>query len=136
MAVILLIEDDRYLQRDLRILLLREGYAVLQAEGIASAKQTILSSHDISPILLDLWLPDGNGLELLPWIREKTRVPLLILSAADDESSVIRGLEEGADDYITKPFRKAELLSRIRADRKSTRLNSSHTDSSRMPSSA
>ncbi len=116
MAVILLIEDDRYLQRDLRILLLREGYAVLQAEGIASAKQTILSSSDISLILLDLWLPDGNGLELLPWIREKTRVPLLILSAADDESSVIRGLEEGADDYITKPFRKAELLSRIRAN--------------------
>ncbi len=116
MAVLLLIEDDRYLQRDLRLLLKKEGYELLQAADIFTAKQTILSASDISLILLDLWLPDGNGLELLPWIREKTHVPLLILSAADDEPSVIRGLEEGADDYITKPFRKAELLSRIRAN--------------------
>ncbi len=116
MPRILLIEDDMYLRRDLRILLEKDGFAVLTASDIASAKQTILSSPDLSLILLDLWLPDGNGLDLLPWIRERTRVPLLILTAADDEQSVIGGLERGADDYITKPFRNAELLSRIRAN--------------------
>lgn len=116
MPTILLIEDDIYLQRDLQILLQKEGYAVLPVSNIAAAKQMLLGFSDISLILLDLWLPDGNGLDLLPWIRQRTRVPLLILTAADDEQSVIQGLERGADDYITKPFRKAELLSRIRAN--------------------
>lgn len=116
MPTILLIEDDIYLQRDLQILLQKEGYAVLPVSDIAAAKQILLGSSDISLILLDLWLPDGNGLDLLPWIRQRTRVPLLILTAADDEQSVVHGLERGADDYITKPFRKAELLSRIRAN--------------------
>ena len=116
MAKILLIEDDFYLRRDLGILLREAGHEVLSAGTAKDAVQTVLSRDGIDLALLDLWLPDGDGFLVLEKIRARSRMPVLFLTACDDEESVIRGLNEGADDYITKPFRKAELLSRIAAN--------------------
>lgn len=116
MAVILLAEDDFYLRRDLGLMLKEEGCSILAAGSVREAMQYILSRNDIDLYLLDLWLPDGDAFTLLSKIRERSTAPVLFLTACDDEQSVIRSLESGADDYVTKPFRKAELLSRIHAN--------------------
>ena len=116
MNTILLTEDDYYLRRDLKELLTKEGFSVVTARSLSESMQKLLSGQEIDLFLLDLWLPDGDGYAFLSEIRRRTDAPVLFLTACDDEASVIRALEEGADDYITKPFRKAELLSRIRAN--------------------
>ena len=116
MALILLAEDDYYLRRDLKLMLEHEGYQVLAAGSVKEAVQLFLSAPVIDLFLLDYWLPDGDGFLLLSKIREKSRAPVLFLTACDDEQTVTRGLDSGADDYILKPFRKAELISRIRAN--------------------
>lgn len=116
MAVILLAEDDFYLKRDLKLMLVQEGFQVLTAGNVKEAVQLLLSASIIDLFLLDYWLPDGDGLQLLLKIRERSGAPVLFLTACDDEQTIIRGLDSGADDYILKPFRKAELISRIRAN--------------------
>ena len=112
---ILIVEDDRYLARDLDALLTQAGYKVIIAESAEQARRLLDHSH-ISLFLVDVWLPDGDGMDLLKTVRGKSQSPVLFLTACDDESSVVRGLDLGADDYITKPFRKAELISRIQAN--------------------
>ena len=119
MPTILVVEDDDILRRDLSRILSREGYGVLTAASLSEAEAALPGAPDL--FLLDVWLPDGEGFSLLPVIREMSPAPVLFLTACDDEASVIRGLDLGADDYITKPFRKAELLSRIRANLRRTR---------------
>ena len=116
MYKILLVEDDYYIRRDLGQMLSGEGYTVFLAESRSEGLQYLFREKDIDLYLLDLWLPDGDGFSLLKTIREGSSAPVLFLTVCDDEPSVIQALEQGADDYITKPFRKAELLSRIRAN--------------------
>ncbi len=116
MVKILFVEDDFYLRRDVRTLLQRENYQVIAAADGREAEQVLLKEKDIALFLLDLWLPDMDGFELLKKVRSLSHAPVLFLTACDDEPSVIRALDLGADDYITKPFRQAELLSRIRAN--------------------
>ena len=116
MAVILLVEDDALLRRDLKQLLINDGYSVNTAADLKEARLYSGTAADTDLFLLDVWLPDGDGFDFLSEVRKKTQAPVLFLTACDDEASIIRGLNLGADDYITKPFRKAELLSRIRAN--------------------
>ena len=116
MVKILFVEDDFYLRRDVRTLLQQENYQVIAAADGREAEQVLLKEKDIALFLLDLWLPDMDGFELLEKVRSESHAPVLFLTACDDEPSVIRALDLGADDYITKPFRQAELLSRIRAN--------------------
>ena len=116
MAVILLVEDDALLRRDLKQLLINDGYSVNTAADLKEARLYSGTAADTDLFLLDVWLPDGDGFDFLSEVRKKSQAPVLFLTACDDEASIIRGLNLGADDYITKPFRKAELLSRIRAN--------------------
>lgn len=110
---ILLVEDDTALRAALDELLLREGYEVVQADCVRQAKQQL--SGDIHLILLDVTLPDGDGISLCKqWRAEGISTPILFLTAKDEEYDVVRGLDAGGNDYVTKPFRIQELLSRIR----------------------
>ncbi|MBQ2828940.1 MAG: response regulator transcription factor [Clostridia bacterium] len=111
---ILLVEDDIFLREGLSEMLTKEGYDITLAENFAKANEKIKEHFDLA--ILDIMLPDGNGLELCQKIRESGKnLPILFLTACDDEIQIVRGLDAGADDYVTKPFRLLELLSRIRA---------------------
>ena len=111
---ILLVEDDSALRGALEELLGREGYEVIKAFSVRSAKAEMNS--DIDLIMLDVGLPDGDGVSLCKqWRNEGVQMPILFLTAKDEELDVVRGLDAGGNDYVTKPFRMQELLSRIRA---------------------
>lgn len=112
---ILLLEDDADLIDGLTYSLGREGYTVDVAQTIRAA-YACLKSKTYSLLLLDVTLPDGNGMDVCRFVRERgNRTPIIFLTAMDEEVNVIRGLDSGADDYITKPFKLGELCSRIRA---------------------
>lgn len=124
MSRILLLEDDISLIDGLKYTLEREGYGVDVAKSIREAKRFLKggvasgsscgSPYDL--LLLDVSLPDGSGFALCRELREaQSEVPILFLTAADEEMDIIRGLDSGGDDYLTKPFRLGELCSRIRA---------------------
>lgn len=112
---ILLLEDDADLIDGLTYSLQREGYAVDVAQTIKTA-YACLQEKTYNLLLLDVTLPDGNGMDVCRFVREHDKqVPIIFLTAMDEEVNVIRGLDGGADDYITKPFKLGELCSRIRA---------------------
>lgn len=113
MARILLVEDNNSIIMGLGYLLEEEKFTY----DVAGSKRDALSLLDIGQyelILLDIGLPDGSGFELCQYVKEKTDTPVIFLTAKDEEQDVVRGLDMGADDYIIKPFRNRELLSRIR----------------------
>ena len=111
---ILLIEDDTALRGALEELLDREGYEVIKASNIRTAQDAMNSDIDLA--ILDVGLPDGDGVSLCrQWRSEGVETPILFLTAKDEELDVVRGLDAGGNDYVTKPFRMQELLSRIRA---------------------
>ena len=111
---ILLVEDDTALRGALEELLCREGYDVVKASNVRSAREGMDSTIDL--VILDVGLPDGDGVELCrSWRSEGIQTPILFLTAKDEEMDVVRGLDSGGNDYVTKPFRMQELLSRIRA---------------------
>lgn len=116
MAKILVVEDDIYLQRNLKEILTRNQYEVITASTKQEGMHYILNQQETDLYLLDVWLPDGDGFELCKQIRSRSLKPVLFLTACDDEASVVRGLDMGGDDYISKPFRTAELLSRLQAN--------------------
>ena len=112
-ATILLIEDERQMRRFLRVTLQSEKYGVLEAETAADGlSQAATRNPDI--VLLDLGLPDMDGLEVIEKLREWTAVPVIVISAREQEGDKIKALDGGADDYLTKPFGAGELLARIR----------------------
>lgn len=114
MQTILLVEDDTALRSGLAELFSREGYAVTAAANAAQART--LLNPEIDLIVLDVTLPDGNGVSLCQgWRAQGVEQPILFLTAKDEEFDVVRGLDAGGNDYVTKPFRMMELLSRIRA---------------------
>ena len=114
MSTILIIDDEPAIRRLLSITLEASGYTVVQAatarEGETAAA---MSSPDL--VLLDLGLPDDDGQHLLRRLREWYARPLIVLSARDEEAEIVRALDGGANDYLTKPFRTGELLARIRS---------------------
>ena len=114
---ILIIEDEPDIRKNLEYNLSREGYSVLTAASIAEAEELIYSNN-LSLILLDLMLPDGSGLDLCKKMKSDPDVqnlPIIILTAKDDEVDKVVGFEIGADDYVTKPFSVRELILRIKA---------------------
>ena len=112
-ATILLIEDERQMRRFLRVTLQSEKYGVLEAETAADGlSQAATRNPDI--VLLDLGLPDMDGLEVIEKLREWSAVPVIVISAREQEGDKIKALDGGADDYLTKPFGAGELLARIR----------------------
>lgn len=112
---ILLLEDDISLADGLWYSLKKNEYEVETAESVREAKELLLrNQYDL--LLLDVTLPDGTGFEVCEAVRSQgNQVPIIFLTASDEEMNVIRGLDSGGDDYIGKPFKLGELLSRIRA---------------------
>lgn len=116
MKKILIVEDELYLKKNIQELLTRHAYEVLAASNLSEAMYYVLNDPQIDLFLLDVWLPDGDGFTLCQNIRRYSLKPILFLTACDDEESIVKGLNLGGDDYITKPFRAAELISRIQAN--------------------
>ena len=116
MQKILLLEDDISLVDGLTYSLKKNGYEIEVARTIKEAFGLLGEQSDFDLLLFDVTLPDGNGFTLCEKLRESgNQVPIIFLTASDEETSVIRGLDCGGDDYITKPFKLGELCSRIRA---------------------
>ena len=112
---ILLVEDDYALAMGTEFALQAEGYMVVHAGNLADARKALTQKYDL--ILLDVMLPDGTGYDLCKEIRkEGIQVPVIFLTAVAEEVNIVQGLELGADDYVTKPYRVKELLSRIAAN--------------------
>lgn len=113
---ILLVEDDRTIASGLEFSLKQEEYDTILCHDTASATEVIQQSIDeIDLCLFDLNLPDGSGYDLCQLVKQKKDIPVIFLTAYDDEVNVVMGLDMGADDYITKPFRIRELISRIKS---------------------
>lgn len=110
---ILVIDDEIQIRRLLKISLENSGFKIFEAENAKSGLREIANSRP-SLVLLDLGLPDEDGLSLLNKIRDFSDVPVIILSVRNSEKDIITALDSGADDYITKPFNTGELLARIR----------------------
>ncbi|PZT54933.1 response regulator transcription factor [Paenibacillus silvae] len=114
MKHILLVEDDENFVFGIEYTLTNEGYKVTHAGTLEEARDAFAQT-EIELILLDINLPDGTGYELCKEIRVESQVPIIFLTALDEEINVVAGLDLGADDYMTKPIRTKELLSRIKA---------------------
>jgi len=111
--LVLVIEDEPEMRRFLRVSLSNNAYRVVESE---TARDGLAQASTRSPdlILLDLGLPDGEGLDVATELRSWTKIPIIVLSARGQEEDKIRALDAGADDYLTKPFGVGELLARIR----------------------
>jgi two-component system, OmpR family, KDP operon response regulator KdpE len=111
---VLVVDDEPQIVRGLKIILRNAGYAVEAAETKEQAL-ALLSTRPPDALVLDLVLPDGQGVEVCEEVRRWSRLPILVLSAVGDEREKVRALDAGADDYVTKPFGTDELLARLRA---------------------
>jgi two-component system KDP operon response regulator KdpE len=111
--LILLIEDEPQMRRFLRITLQGHGYRLVES---ATAQDGLLQATTRNPdvVLLDLGLPDLDGLEVTKRLREWTQIPIIVISAREQEQDKVKALDAGADDYLTKPFNASELMARIR----------------------
>lgn len=114
MKKILLIEDNEAIIIGLKYSLEQENFQVISAKTAKESKEK-LDNKNIDIVLLDVSLPDGNGFEICKEIKEKNDIPIIFLTAQDEETSIVLGLDLGADDYIVKPFRTRELISRIKS---------------------
>lgn len=113
---ILLVEDDRTIASGLEYSLQQEGFDTIVCHDKSSATAVIHKQiADIDLCLFDLSLPDGSGYELCQLVKDMRDIPVIFLTVTDDEVNVVMGLDMGADDYITKPFRIRELISRIKS---------------------
>lgn len=112
MKRIFLVEDDQAIARNLMLLLKSEGFNVTHAATRRKASD-MLTANQFDLALIDISLPDGNGFTVYTEVKEIQDIPVIFLTASGDEASVVTGLNMGADDYITKPFRPRELIARI-----------------------
>jgi two-component system, OmpR family, KDP operon response regulator KdpE len=113
-SVVLVVEDERDMRKVLLVALQSHGYQVVEA---STGKQALTSFRDVPPnvMLLDLGLPDMDGVQVVSSVRREHEVPIIILSARSEEQQQIKALDAGANDYVTKPFREGELMARVRA---------------------
>jgi two-component system KDP operon response regulator KdpE len=111
--LVLVVEDEPQMRRFIRASLASHGYRILEAER-ASEAVMLATSHNPDLVLLDLGLPDGDGIDLTRQVREWSRVPIIVISARGREDDKVAALDAGADDYLTKPFAVNELLARMR----------------------
>lgn len=113
---ILLVEDDRTIASGLEYSLQQDHFSTVLCYDTVTAKKVIVEQLDqFTLCLFDISLPDGDGYELCKMVKERSDIPVIFLTAIDDEVNVVMGLDMGGDDYITKPFRIRELLSRIKS---------------------
>ena len=111
MTKILLVEDDDTITFGIRAALAKRGYEVTGCISLAEAKQVF--SKVFALVLLDLNLPDGSGYEFCRWLKEQYNTPIIFLTVRDAVGDITKGLDMGADDYVTKPFTTMELLARV-----------------------
>ncbi len=111
---VLVVDDERAIRRYLRAALNAQGYTVFEASSGQEALKTVVADRP-DLIILDLGLPDMEGVEVTRQLREWTRIPIIILSVREQETDKIAALDAGADDYLTKPFSSGELMARMRA---------------------
>ena len=112
MQRILVVEDDWEMNQGICYVLKENGYTSVSAHSIAAAKE-ICETQESDMVLLDVNLPDGEGFVFCEWLRERSRVPVLFLTARDMEEDALKGYELGAEDYVTKPFSMKILLKKI-----------------------
>lgn len=112
MKNILLVEDSETIIMGLKYSLEQENFNVEIARTVSESKK-IIEERNFDLILLDITLPDGNGFDICKFVKQKSDLPVIFLTARDEETNVVMGLDLGADDYIIKPFRIRELISRI-----------------------
>lgn len=121
-GTVLLVEDDMGIQRINRRILEREGYTVLCAQDLAGARAMLVSGQP-DALVLDIELPDGNGVAFCEEIRPTTSAPVLFLTGRDEEESIVKGLRAGGNDYITKPYSVGVLVARVNALLRLARMN-------------
>ena len=112
MKSILIVEDNEAIIKGLKYLLEKEQFHVIACKNIEET-MNVIGKQDIDLAVLDITLPDGSGYEMCEYIKKYTNTPIIFLTARDEEQDVVKGLDMGAEDYIIKPFRNRELLSRI-----------------------
>ena len=112
---VLIVEDDEIIRDGLKFALMQEDYDVISASNVSDAMEQIHHCQDIGFYLLDIMLPDGDGYQVCREIRKYGNTPILFLTACEDEVHTVMALEQGADDYISKPFRIRELMARMKA---------------------
>ena len=110
---ILLIEDTESIIKGLKYSLEKNNYNLVVKKNIKEAKEYLLNNNLINLIILDITLPDGNGFDLFENVIKSLKIPTIFLTAKDEEDDIVKGLDSGAEDYITKPFSTKELLARI-----------------------
>ena len=126
---VLMVEDEANICNIVRAVLAMNDYQAFEAHNVKEGKMMFFSySPDL--ILLDLGLPDGDGIELIKMIREEYSTPIIVLSARTDEKDIVLALDAGANDYITKPFGTGELLARVRATIRSSYQYGANTSES------
>ena len=122
MTKILLIEDEKNIQISITYYLQKKGFKINSATNVEEARKK-LEKEMYNLILLDVTLPDGNGFDLYKEVIKNKNIPVIFLTALDEEKDIVKGFELGADDYITKPFHAGELLSRIKNVLRHTKNN-------------
>ncbi len=127
---ILVVEDEKSISRFISTILDNNGYEAVQARTGAEA-QSMISSHCPDLVILDLGLPDMDGLEILRSLRSWSSLPVVVVSARDHERDKVAALDLGADDYLTKPFGTEELLARVRTAIRHTRTTSGNSEIAR-----
>lgn len=110
---ILIVDDEKSIRKFLKVGLEMEGYNIFEASSVHEAIQYSVA-HRPDLMILDLGLPDGDGLDVLNTIREWSAIPVIVLTVKEDEQNKVKALDSGADDYLTKPFSMPELLARLR----------------------
>ncbi|BDF33041.1 MULTISPECIES: response regulator [Extibacter] len=110
---IMIVEDDKYILNFISMTLKKEGYGYFVARTVEEA-QSLFYANRPDMILLDLGLPDGDGMEVIRNVREVSEIPIIVVSARQEEREKIEALDAGADDYVTKPFYMGELMARVR----------------------
>jgi two-component system, OmpR family, KDP operon response regulator KdpE len=114
MGNILIVEDDPNIRKLVRVNLVKRGYTVSEAEDSHQA-MTLFQAEAVDLVLLDVMLPGLSGVDVCAWMRARSDVPIIVLSARSEEDLKVAALDAGADDYVTKPFGQEELLARVRA---------------------
>jgi two-component system KDP operon response regulator KdpE len=114
MGNILIVEDDPNIRKLVRVNLVKRGYTVIEAEDSHQAMARF-QTETLDLVLLDLVLPGLSGVDVCAWMRSRSDVPIIVLSARSEEDLKVAALDAGADDYVTKPFGQEELLARVRA---------------------
>jgi two-component system, OmpR family, alkaline phosphatase synthesis response regulator PhoP len=123
MPNVLVVEDDPGVRDVVRIALEYEGMDVEVAKSSEAALEFLVPSHPFDLLILDVMLPGMDGIALCQEVRARDNVPIIMLTARDDETSIVVGLEVGADDYVTKPFSTRQLVSRVRSNLRRRRLD-------------